>query len=117
MPYMLPTQLSDAFQKRGWSRRAGGDLYCDGKGGSDHPHLHLRLNTAPNIVPVGKDIRLAVNMLAWSDGQQHTGGGGRTFIQNGKVLLTVWQPYNASLGMNGTMAEEFAYIMSYFTQG
>lgn len=117
MPYMLPTQVSEAFEKRGWKRRSGGDLYCDGLGGSEHPHLHLRLNTKANTVRVGGDIRMAVNMLAWSDGNQGRGGGGKTFIHNGEVMLKVWQPYNASLGMNGGMAEEFAHIMGYFTLG
>jgi hypothetical protein len=117
MPYMLPTQISDAFQRRGWARRAGGDLYFDGRGGSDHPHLHLRLDTGSQVVPVGKDIRLAVRMLAWSDGNQGRGGGGRNFIQNGDPVLRVWQTYMVSLGMPASMGEEFAYIMSYFTQG
>ena len=117
MPYMLGTQITDAFVKRGWAKRAGGELYFDGKGGSDHPHLHLRVDTMGNVVPIGKDVRLAVKMLAWSDGGQGRGGGGTSFIQNGEVKIRAWQGYNARLGMSGGMAEEFAFVMSYFTLG
>jgi len=38
MPYMLGTQITAAFEKRGWARKSGGELYFDGKGGADHLH-------------------------------------------------------------------------------
>lgn len=106
-------QCSDGFVRRGWVRGAGGDLYFDGVGGANHPHLHLRI--AGTGGP--RDIRAGVSLLAWSDGNQGRGGGGTTFIHNGSVTITVWQPFIASKNMNGNMGEEFAYIMGYFTLG
>lgn len=81
MPYNMPTVVRTAFANRGWVAQAS-ELFFDGRGGASHPHLHLRLE-GRGTVPVGGDIRAAVKMLAWSDGQQHAGGGGRLCIRVG----------------------------------
>ena len=116
LQYMLPTDVSYAFRNRGWKPRAGGDLYFDGLGGTNHPHLHLRLSSQ-SLVRIDGDIRMAVKMLAWSDGGQGRGGGGITFIRDGDVIRQQWQAHMQNARMNASMAEEFAYIMDYFTAG
>jgi len=109
------SQCSDGFKSRGWVKgnMGGGDLYFDGNGGNQHPHFHLTINGDGGP----RDIRAGVSMLAWSDGGQHLGGGGTTYIHNANVMIRVWQPHIQTKNMNANMTEEFAYIMSYFTQG
>ncbi|WP_442678876.1 hypothetical protein ACSBM8_15395 [Sphingomonas sp. ASY06-1R] len=84
MPYLMPLAVRDAFQARGWVSQQG-NLYFNGNGGTTHPHLHLILEARGTVQspPDPSDIRSAVKMLAWSDGQQHNNGGGRTLIRVG----------------------------------
>lgn len=113
MTLMTRSEISDAFVARGWVARQG-NFFFDGRGGSLHPHLHMML-ASPPTVRTGRDIRMAVGMLAWSDGQQHRGGGGQTFIQGGQVTQRDWRMRVG--GVNGGMADELAWIMDYFANG
>ena len=79
-----------------------------------HPHLHMRFN-GQGSVRTGRDIRLAITMLAWSDGRQGQGGGGQTYISDGKVTQRDWK---SRVGLcNGNMADELAWVMDYFCNG
>ncbi len=88
MPYKMPTVVRQDFQARGWVVQQG-NYFFDGQGGSAHPHLHMliegRGTVQAGVAGAGGqgDIRAAVKMLAWSDGQQHQGGGGRALIRVG----------------------------------
>jgi hypothetical protein len=100
--------VADVFKVRGWVRGAGGDLYFNGNRTTDHPHLHLKLNTGIKIALNG-DVRGAVNMLAWSDGGQGMGGGGRTFVAGGALKANA----DTQIGLcnlNAAMANEVAFI-------
>jgi hypothetical protein len=112
--YMTRDAVSRAFQARGWVRGAGGDLYFNGLRTSAHPHLHARIGNF-GMVRVGRNIQLAVSMLAWSDGMQGQGGGGRTYIRGGEVSDRNWQ-LNAP-PVNTAVHTEFMWIMDYFTTG
>ena len=114
-----PTELTsydvfDAFRKRGWVKGAGGELYFDGHGKTDHPHLHLRVKQGMHLP--GKDIRMNVAMLAYSDGKQGQGGGGKTYILNGELRIKFWRP-DAEKMENKALYDEFTYIMGYYTEG
>jgi hypothetical protein len=112
---MFTDDISAAFRARGWVRGSGGDLYYNGRNSTDHPHLHLRIN-GRGTVRVGRDIRLAVTMLAWSDGMQGRGGGGWTYIRDAQVNDANWRqnqpPVNTVAVIN-----EFLWIMDYFANG
>jgi hypothetical protein len=112
---MFTDDISAAFRARGWVRGAGGDLYYNGRNSSDHPHLHLRIN-GRNTVREGRDIRLAVTMLAWSDGMQGAGGGGRTYIRDATVIDPNWRQNQPPVNYVA-VAREFGWIMDYFTTG
>jgi hypothetical protein len=115
MPEMTPTEIKDAFVARGWVKRAGGDLYYDGHGGAAHPHLHLQTSSihAGPRPQIGGDLRLAVCMLAFSDGR-----GGTTFVSNyGETVAPDWQVRAAQCPMSAPVHAEFSWIMSYFTEG
>jgi hypothetical protein len=81
---MMPAAVRQSFEARGWVAQQA-NLFFDGNGGSAHPHLHLILESRGTVQtpPGASDIRSAVKMLAWSDGQQHNGGGGRLLIRVG----------------------------------
>lgn len=115
MTLMMPDQIKRAFMDRGWVKGAGGDLYYNGNRTTAHPHLHLRtssIHAGPRPM-VGRDIRLAVCMLAFSDGQR-----GRTFISNeGATVTPGWRDVAARCPMSQATAAEFGWIMSYFTEG
>ena len=113
--YMMSDDVAAAFRARGWIRGAGGDLYYNGHGSTQHPHLHLRIN-GRSTVRVGRDIRLAVVMLAWSDGQQGQGGGGWTYIRAGNIVDQNWRRNQPTVD-GGAVVEEFAWIMDYFANG
>ena len=111
--HMLSHQVIGVFETRGWKSSAG-SLYFNGKGTTDHPHLHMVIGrTMPRI---DRDVRIAVQMLAWSDGGQGRGGGGRTFVANEEVRDN-WQNQRKYCRMNAEMAAEFEWIMDYFTSG
>jgi hypothetical protein len=113
MTFMTRSDIADAFGARGWQGRSG-EYFFDGRGGTLHPHLHMRFQ-GQSTVREGRDIRLAITMLAWSDGRQGQGGGGQTYISGGEVTQRDWK---AKVGLcNPAMAEELAWVMSYFTMG
>jgi hypothetical protein len=113
--HMASDDISRAFQHRGWVRGAGGDLYYNGEGQSTtHPHLHLRIDGRNFPVPEGGDIRGAVTMLAWSDGRQGQGGGGRTYIRDNRVIDSNWHKHQPSVAV---VVDEFGWIMDYFANG
>lgn len=118
--HMTSGEVQHVLETRNWAVRAGGQLYFDGHGGSEHPHLHLqiasgRTGTLPRI---DRDVRIAIVMLAWSDGRQHLGGGGKTFIWNeGNSVAPDWANVASRCDMNQAMKREFQWIMSYFTEG
>jgi hypothetical protein len=113
--YMFTDDISKKFRDRGWVRGSGGDLYYNGNSTTEHPHLHLRIR-GQRTVRVGGDIRLAVSMLAWSDGQQGRGGGGWTYIRDGEIHDRNWRRNQPSV-RSGAVIEEFAWIMDYFANG
>jgi hypothetical protein len=80
VPYMTPTAVRQGFLGRGWAQRAGSDLYFDGNGGTNHPHLHLLIEGRGTVASLG-DIRSSVKMLAFSRGQQHLGIPGQTILK------------------------------------
>ncbi len=88
MPYKMPTAVRQSFEARRWVVRQS-DYYFDGRGGTAHPHLHMKIEARGTVrdgvadQQLPGDIRGAVKMLAWSDGQQHQGGGGRSLIRVG----------------------------------
>ena len=111
--FMTRSEIADAFGARGWKGQSG-EYYFDGNGGKLHPHLHMRFN-GQGSVRTGRDIRLAITMLAWSDGRQGQGGGGQTYISDGKVTQRDWK---SRVGLcNGNMADELAWVMDYFCNG
>jgi hypothetical protein len=112
--YMTRDAVSRAFRARGWVRSAGGDLYYNGLRTTTHPHLHVQIGNY-GMVRVGRNIQLAVSMMAWSDGRQGQGGGGRTYILDGEVNDPNWQQ-NAP-PVNSAVHTEFMWIMDYFTTG
>ncbi|MCO6381101.1 MAG: hypothetical protein JXQ91_19785 [Vannielia sp.] len=118
MTKMMPYEVQDAFLRRGWKSGAGGDLYYNGARTTDHPHLHMRLSNIhggprPNV---GGDIRMGVTMLAFSGGPG--GGGGTTFISNnGDTVRPGWKAIAGPLAMNGSIREEFGWVMDYFVNG
>ncbi len=114
--YMLPSDVRSAFERLGWVPYSG-DLYFNGAGTTTHPHLHLKTSSQFRLVRVDRDIRLAVTMLAWSDGGQGRGGGGTTFIRDGNVRIQDWEDYIDIFRMSRAMADEFSWIMDYFTRG
>ncbi|GGI81757.1 hypothetical protein GCM10007973_17720 [Polymorphobacter multimanifer] len=102
------------FTRRGWNQPSA-DLYFDGNFQRRwvYPHLHMQMFGERNIVPVGRDARLAISMLAFSRGGK--GGGGITIIEDGNVIYSQWR---LLLGKcNEPMAAELAWIMDYFTAG
>lgn len=115
MPSMMPADIRDAFEDRGWKSRSGGELYFNGLGTTSHPHLHLqiaslRTGTRPRE---GGDIRLAVTMLAYSDGKH-----GKTFIKGaGETVVSNWSALAKSCPMSPSVRDEFAWIIDYFTSG
>lgn len=113
--YMLGTEVTDSFKRRGWYP-ASGELFFDGRyeRQTTHPHLHMRVN-GQGTVREGRDVRIAVTMLAWSDGRQGRGGGGTTFIRDGEVTRRDWKLFMARC--NGNMADELAWVMDYFVNG
>jgi hypothetical protein len=111
--FMLHSEILDAFKGRGWVSRSG-ELFFDGRGGTLHPHLHMRIRRDATVRR-GRDIRMAVHMCAWSDGMQHAGGGGRTMIRDGEPTPLDWRAQVR--GCNPAMAEELSWVMSYFTLG
>jgi hypothetical protein len=113
---MLPSDVRRAFERLGWVPYSG-DLYFNGAGTTRHPHLHLKTSSQLRLVRVDRDIRLAVTMLAWSDGGQGRGGGGTTFIDGGNVRIHDWEDYIDIMRMSQAMAGEFSWIMDYFTRG
>lgn len=114
---MFQTDVSDAFEGRGWNRQSGGQLYLDGNGGRLHPHLHLSVVAIPGTSDGRREIRMGVSMLAWSDGRQGSGGGGITYIFQGRPTINAWRADIVNRGMNANMAAEFEWIMSYHTEG
>lgn len=115
MTLMMPEEIKQAFVKRGWVKGAGGDLYFNGSKTTAHPHLHLKTSSIHSgLRPmVGRDIRLAVCMLAYSDGQR-----GRTFLSEaGERVSAGWRDVAARCPMSEATAAEFFWIMSYFTEG
>ncbi|WP_162232694.1 hypothetical protein [Sphingomonas sanxanigenens] len=138
MPYMMPMAVRQAYELRGWVAQQG-NLYFDGHGGTAHPHLHLIIEARGTVptAPGPSDIRSAVKMLAWSDGQQHNHGGGRLLIrvgepnfaqgtvnfnlQNEAFLFANMEtrPQNLMAIMSGNQSnqninEEMGWIWSYF---
>lgn len=111
--HMLLDDIQRAFTARGWKRGAGGHLYFNGLGTATHPHLHLILSGPRPLV--GRDVRLAVGMLAWSFGQQHLGVANPRYIWNDGNA----HDRNAAAPPQGNPAvvAEWQWIMNYFTQG
>lgn len=115
MPQMMPSDIRDAFIRRGWQSRAGGELYFNGLGTTAHPHLHLQIaslrsGTRPQE---GRDIRVSVCMLAYSDGRR-----GKTFISHdGDTVANNWSALAKSCPMSAAVRDEFAWIIDYFTSG
>lgn len=111
--HMLSHQVINVFETRDWKSSAG-SLYFNGKGTTEHPHLHLVIGkTMPRV---NRDVRVAVQMLAWSDGGQGSGGGGRTFIADEQVRDN-WERQLGYCRMNADMSRECMWIMDYFTTG
>lgn len=112
---MMPSDIRDRFLDRGWQSRSGGELYFNGFRTTTHPHLHLQIaslrsGTRPRI---GGDLRMAVTMLAYSDGRH-----GKTFIRdNGNTVVNNWAALGQTCPMNNETREEFAWIMDYFAFG
>lgn len=106
--------VADVYKTRGWVRGAGGDLYFNGNRTADHPHLHLKLNTSVKIALNG-DVRGAVTMLAWSDGRQGQGGGGRTIVAGGAAYSNA-QTTIGLCNMNAEMAGECTFILGGLTK-
>jgi hypothetical protein len=110
---MLSHEVINVFETRGWKSSAG-SLYFNGIGTTAHPHLHLVIGrTMPRV---NRDVRIAVQMLAWSDGGQDRGGGGRTFIADEQVRDN-WNDQLRYCRTNASMARELLWIMDYFTKG
>jgi hypothetical protein len=110
---MSRSDLFDAFRRRGWVKQSA-ELFFDGTRFAEHPHLHMRLARDPRVMR-GRDIRLGVGMLAFSDGQQGRGGGGTTFISDGEV--TRRDPLLLRGRCNDAMWDELTWIYDYFTTG
>jgi hypothetical protein len=118
MTKMAPSDVREAFKRRGWAPRAGGDLYFNGHGTSAHPHLHLQLSSIRSGLrpSEGGDIRIAVCMLAFSEGPR--GPRGKTFIDGyGNNVARDWSTLAQAAPMSGTVRDEFAWIIDYFTSG
>ena len=100
--------VSKVFETRGWIANSG-NLYFNGNGTADHPHLHLMLDRSIKIALNG-DVRKCVTMLAWSDGKQGQGGGGRNLVNKGVVYSNA-QKTIGFCNMNAKMANECKFLL------
>jgi hypothetical protein len=116
-PHLYSGEVIKVFETMGWVHGSGGELYFNGRGTTAHPHLHLRIGDVSSdyyrVMREKKDVRRAIAMVAWSDGGQGRGGGGVTFIRDGKLLEGV----NGKLGrcnLSNAMYREILWILDFF---
>lgn len=116
MVFMTRSEVTEGFISRGWYQTQG-NLYFDGslsRAQTVHPHLHLMID-GQGTVKQGRDIRLSIRMLAYSDGMQGSGGGGTNFITRGELTRRDYRDFMARC--NGNMADELAWVMGYYLDG
>lgn len=80
LPTMAPMQdfttIETVLRAGGWTKGVGPNFYFP----PNHPHIHITvLNSSARHIPE-TSIYSTVTMVAISDGQQDTGGGGTTFL-------------------------------------